>query len=209
MVESSDETGPGQQPEPAVPAQAAGDRVAAAARERTVQALTERYTADELTDVELEERLDRVYRATTMAELDAVVADLPALRQSAAASETASKTPAETVETIVATLSGHQRSMTGTVPRQMRLRSRLGNIELDLTRATFSPGFTEIDLRAFMGYVQVRFPAGIRVENHGHALLGFFAVRGGTGQAAEGSAVVRVSGRAILGFVECFAPGHG
>jgi predicted membrane protein len=77
-------------------------------------------------------------------------------------------------------------------------------VELDLTEATFEPGVTTIDVRAFMGYVQIRFPAGVRVESAGRALFGYFAIKGG----APGNApsVVRITGRAALGFAEVFLP---
>ena len=79
------------------------------------------------------------------------------------------------------------------------LRARLGYVELDLTGARFEAGLTTIDVRTFMGYVQLLLPAGVRVESSGRAILGFFALKG-TG-AGDGP-VVRITGRAALGFAE-------
>jgi hypothetical protein len=59
-----------------------------------------------------------------------------------------------------------------------------------------------------MGYVQIHFPAGVRVESTGRALLGFFSLRRagplGPGGSADARSVVRIIGRATLGFAEGF-----
>jgi hypothetical protein len=111
---------------------------------------------------------------------------------------------ATAVRRIEALLSGQEQRVTGVVPRDVRVRSRLGYVALDLTRATFQPGLTTIDLRAFMGYVEVRLPAGLRVESQGHAVAGYFSLRGSSRAGGEDAAcAVRVTGRAVLGYAEC------
>jgi phospholipid N-methyltransferase len=54
-------------------------------RERYAQSLREHFAAGRIMEEELADRLDAVYEARTVAELDAVVHDLPALPVSAAA----------------------------------------------------------------------------------------------------------------------------
>jgi predicted membrane protein len=93
--------------------------------------------------------------------------------------------------------------MAGVVPPDLRLRARLGYVELDLTDATFAPGVTTIDVRAFLGYVQIRFPPGVHVESHGRALFGFFSLKGAPASAPDDTTrVVRIVGRATFGFAE-------
>jgi Domain of unknown function (DUF1707)/Cell wall-active antibiotics response 4TMS YvqF len=171
-----------------------------AARERVVEVLTHHFANDELTEAELDARLQRVYAATTSRELDAITADLPSLPDA---------TPpvgAGQATDITALCSGQERALAGVVPHALRLRARLGYVELDLTHATFQPGVTTIDVRAFMGYVQIHFPAGVRVHSAGRALFGFFSVKGaGTaeaGEAGDQGRLVRITGRAALGFAE-------
>jgi len=159
-----------------------------AARERVIAILTDHFANDDLTEAQLEARFQAVYAATTSRELDAIIADLPAL----GAHETSD---------VTATFSGQERKLAGVVPRGLKLRARLGYVELDLTQATFEPGVTTIDARAFMGYVQIRFPAGVRVEMAGRALFGYFAIKGAVGDAP---AIVRITGHARFGFVEAF-----
>lgn len=167
--------------------------------------LTRLYADDQITDADLEARLERVYRARSGTELDAILADLPAPAQA----EPAAVTEPRTVQRISALFSSHEQRMTGVVSRQLEVRGRLGYVELDLTGATFQPGLTEIDVRAFMGYVQIRFPAGVQVESHGHALFGYFSLKGGPAAGAAPSSLVKVTGRATFGFAECFAGAGG
>jgi hypothetical protein len=176
--------------------------LAPGAQERVVAILTRHFANDWLNEAELEARLQRVYAATTSSELDAVISDLPA-----APAAQASPVPAARA-TITALFSGEERRIVSLVPRELRVRARLGYVELDLTGAEFEPGLTTIEVRAVMGYVQIRFPPGVRVENEGHALFGFFALKGGGSPegATGGERVVRVTGRALFGFAECFAP---
>jgi Domain of unknown function (DUF1707) len=156
------------------------------ARERVVTLLTRQFADDALSEAELEARLARVYAAATPAELDAILAELPV------------PGPTSTSD-IRALLSGQERKWTGAVPPLLTLHARLGYVELDLTGARFEASLTTIDVRAFLGYVQLRLPASVRVESSGRATLGFFALKG-TG--AGGGPVVRITGRAALGFAE-------
>ncbi len=174
------------------------------ARERVVEALTRLFAEDRITSEDLEARLERVYRATSAQQLEAVTADLPAAPGAGAGLVPAAGAP----QRISALFSGQEQRVTGVVPQQVEVRSRFGYVELDLTRATFEPGVTEIDVRAFMGYVQIRLPTGVRVDCRGRALFGFFSLKGAKRAGdADSPAVVRITGRASFGFAECFVAG--
>jgi hypothetical protein len=170
-----------------------------------VDVLTRLYADDQITEAELEARLERVYRAASDADLEAILADLPALVPATAAH--AAPAGAAPPQRISALFSSQELRLTGVVPRRLELRGRLGYVEMDLTGATFEPGLTEIDVRAFMGYVQIRFPAGVSVESHGRALFGFFSLKGSTAAGAQSASLVRVTGRATFGFAECWVGG--
>src|SRR6188472_1674325 len=144
--------------------------VPAAERERVIDALTRHFAADNLTEAQLDARLEAVQAATTRRELDVIIADLPSLGLAGEAAN------------VLATLSGQERN---------------------LTEASFEPGVTTIDVRSFAGYVEIRVPAGARVETSGRAFLGYFALKGAAGDAPV---VVRVTGRASLGYVEVLRP---
>ena len=174
-----------------------------AAVDRVVALLTQHFAEDRISSDELEDRLERAYHAVTPAQLDAVVADLPA-------NVAPASVPSAVAQRVVALLSAQEQRVTGVVPRQLELRARMGYVEMDLSRATFEPGLTEIDVRAVMGYVQIRLPAGVRVECLGRAVMGFFSVKGAREPAgAEAPCVVRVTGRAMMGFAEIFVGRRG
>lgn len=192
MPEHAHPSGPGERrPSPGVSPDA---------RERVVELLSQSFADDLITDTELEARLELVYLATTRAELDAITADLggpTGVATSVLGRQAASGR-------IDALFSAQERWLVGVVPRDLRVRARMGYVELDLTGAHFAPGVTVIDVRAFMGYVQIRFPAGVCVKSDGRAFLGSFSLKRARAQAAaEATSVVRVTGRAMLGFAEC------
>jgi len=173
-----------------------------AAVDRVVNVLAQRFAQDELTQEDLEARLERVYAATTMAQLGAVIADLEIVETPAPAAPPAVQ--ASRTERVTALFSGQERRITGVVPAALDLRARLGYVEVDLTRAVFEPGITVVDVRAFMGHVQLRLPPHVRVESSGRAIFGFFSLKGSGAAADDPSApVVRITGRALFGFAEC------
>lgn len=168
------------------------DQLPAAARERVIELLTRHFANDEITEAQLEARLQDVYAARTASDLDAIVAGLP------------SEAVAHRTDTsISATFSGQERKLAGVVPRQLTLNARMGYVELDLTNATFAPGITTIDVHSFMGYVEIRLPEGVRVENDGRALFGYVAVKG---LDEESDSIVRITGTAVFGYAEIFLP---
>jgi hypothetical protein len=167
------------------------------------EVLTQHFAADRITEADLEARLERVYAAATPADLDAVVADLPA---SVPAVGAAPALPADATASrrILALFSGQEQRVTGVVPRDLRVRARMGYVELDLSRATFEPGLTTIDVRALFGYVEVRLPPGLRVECHGRAVAGYFAFKGASRSGgADAPSAVRITGLAACGYAEC------
>lgn len=187
------------------------------ARDRAVELLTRAYADDRLPEVEFEALLDRVYRAKTLTELRALTENLPVLRSAAEMESTgteavgaARSATAEAPTQITALLAAQQRTLTGTVPQHLRLRARLGHIELDLTRATFAPGITVIEVRALLGHVEVRLPDDIPVETDGRAFLGHFSLLGaGTPPPPGTDRLVHITGRAVLGHAECIVSTGG
>lgn len=168
------------------------------ARERVVQILTRHFANDDLTDDDLDARLQLVYAAKTPSELDAIISDLPALPGTPAAA-----VPARRDAEIRALFSGQERKIAGPMPRDLKLRVAIGYVELDLREATFEPGVTTIDVRTMMGYAEIRLPAGVRVESEGRALFGYFATKGTPEDSAR---IVRITGRSLFGYTECYLP---
>lgn len=177
------------------------DNLSPAARERVVERLKALFAADELDLPTFEAKLERVFAARTSRDLEAVASTLPAAPLPAGASNV----PAVAPTVISGILSAQERAINSTVPRHLLVRAMLGYVELDLTGATFAPGVTTIDARALFGYVEIRLPTGVRVENEGKSRFGYFAVAGPPPGVAAGAAeerVVRIVGRALFGYTE-------
>lgn len=172
-----------------------------AARQQAVDVLTRSYAADRLADSDFQARLDLVYRAMTPTDLEAALAELPAAPQDRAPAAARADTE------VHAFMSGQEQRFTGVLPRRISAKARLGYVELDLSAAALQEGVTEIDVRALMGYVEIRLPPGVRVEVTGRALLGYFALKGEAPEE-DSTRILRISGRAIMGYSECYRT-HG
>jgi hypothetical protein len=142
-------------------------------REQVISRLSESY-ADDLFDVdELERRLDLAHGARTVADLDALIADLGAAsdRPSTALVVSAPSAPmavddpdrADT-KTVRVIMSAVERRGRWLVPRKMDLRVLWGNAELDFRDASLGPGVTTIHVRVFMGNFEVVLPPNLAID---------------------------------------------
>jgi hypothetical protein len=173
--------------------------VSPAARERVVALLTERYAHDHLTLDEFERRAAAAYAARNVDELAMLTADLPAGDVPAARASL----PAGNVGVVLGSIVRDMHA----VPRALDVRTVLGNVELDLTRASFAPGVTEISLHAFMGNIEIQLPPHVGVEDHVSAVLGSFEYRrhpraSSWVESSKITSVVRFTGRVTMSSAE-------
>jgi hypothetical protein len=179
-------------------------------REKTVAELSEHFARDHLDTDEFENRLDRAYRATTLAQLDALKADLPAIRSEvpqapapASASRVEVALPDEVKErqVVFAMMGGSERTGSWTPARTVDALAIMGGIKLDFRQARFAPGETVVNVAAIMGGIEILVPPGIRVESNGIGIMGGFESFNQT--AAEADApLLRITGIALMGGVE-------
>jgi len=175
-------------------------------REQAVQTLSAHFAQDHLTTQELELRFELVYRATTLEELRALTAGLPALAASNAPAPmyaVAGSTPTVPREKrFLALMSEVRRQGIWEVPSRVKAKAFMGAVRLDLREGVLPPAGVDIKVTAFMGEVRVILPPGVRADVDGMAIMGEFTDRSvSTGSAADGSPVVRVSGEAFMGAV--------
>jgi len=173
--------------------------VSPAARERVIALLTEGYAQDHLTLDEFERRATAAYAARTSDDLAALTVDLgdsavPAARASL---------PAMNVGVVLGSIVREMHA----VPRALEVRTVLGNVELDLTHASFAPGVTEISLHAFMGNIEIQLPPHVGVEDHVSAVLGSFEYRRhpratSWAESHHVTSVVRFTGRVTMSSAE-------
>ena len=176
-------------------------------RERVASFLSARFADDALSLDAFEERVAAVYRASTMAELNALTADLAPAEPAASGSSGPRRTAMaerwpehDRRFAILANLEHHSMAV---APRHLALSAVLGNVEIDLRDAKFGIGTTEIHVQAVLGHIAVTLPAGARVEQQASGILGAIECPPSPWSRARPDApLVRLTGRALLGAVE-------
>jgi Domain of unknown function (DUF1707) len=147
----------------------------ASTRERVIERLSAHFAQDRLSIDELDRRLERAYAATSLAELDALTADLPGEARAAAqfgpGTLPAEYEPREDSGRLVAILSETRRGGLWAVPPQLYVEAVMSNLTLDLRSALLGAGVTEIHLRAVMASVQIVLPPGVRVVDRMRAFM--------------------------------------
>lgn len=102
----------------------------------------------------------------------------------------------------VAFMSSVKREGEWTMPREFRVVTFMGTVELDLTRVEIGEGESLIDIRCVLGSVEITVPPEIRVETNGDPLMGSFEMtRSVPSPASPTAPVLRVSGVVFMGAV--------
>ncbi|AWK11195.1 DUF1707 domain-containing protein [Streptomyces spongiicola] len=206
-LDKHDSADPGRrQPQtPVAPADPAGAvRASDADRDRTADILREALAEGRLDAEEHAERIDAVYRAKTVGELEPIVRDLPAggsPRSESASYAHGSDAAAGPAENLVAVFSSSTRKGRWRVGARTQAFSLFGNIEIDLTEAMFGQRLSVINATSIFGNVEVRVPENISLRGSGTGVFGSFEVV--TLEAADPEApVVVVNGYSVFGNVE-------
>jgi hypothetical protein len=177
------------------------------ARDAALERLSEGFARDELSLDEFERRVDGAYASSTEAELDALVADLPA----AAPSTLARVPPAPLAPSArgpkrprlaLAVFGNVERRVHGDITPGATVSAVFGNVELDLRELSLPPGVTELHVRAVFGNVELTVPPTIAIECAGTPVFGSFASLERKPRAGAGEPVLRIVGSAVFGNVE-------
>ncbi|MEU8784142.1 DUF1707 domain-containing protein [Streptomyces sp. NPDC048637] len=191
---------------PAPPAVADRDiRASDADRDRVAEILREALAEGRLDPEEHAERIDTVYRAKTMGELEPVVRDLPAAggcrpQQGAAGHDHGPGAPAPD-QNLVAIFSAAVRKGRWQAPARINAVAFFGSVEIDLTEAVFPQQQIQINVTAVFGSVEIRVPENITLRSSGSGILGTFEVETHDAEDADAPQVL-VNGYAVLGSVE-------
>jgi hypothetical protein len=178
-------------------------------RERVVADLCRAFAEEQVDADVLQERLDLAQRATSLAELTALTADLPAARPNDVpapfpADATAVALPGQAAgsQLLVAVMGGAVRRGAWSPPPSLNVLAVMGGAELDFRDARMGP-LTQVNIFACMGGVEIVVPPGVRVEVNGIALMGGFDHRAMSGSTPPpGAPVLRIGGFALMGGVE-------
>ncbi|MER6102229.1 DUF1707 domain-containing protein [Streptomyces sp. NPDC001832] len=191
--------------QPVVPAEPTGIRASDADRDRIADILREAMAEGRLTAEEHAERVDAVYRAKTIGELEPLVRDLPApggaSRSIAEPGTYGHQSPTGPAQNLVAIFSSSTRKGRWRVGGRTNAFALFGSVEIDLTEALFGQRLTVINATAIFGSVEIKVPENISLRGSGTGVFGNFEVA--TLESADPEApVVVVNGYSVFGSVE-------
>ncbi|MEU8625218.1 DUF1707 domain-containing protein [Streptomyces sp. NPDC048669] len=180
-------------------------RASDADRDRIADILREAMAEGRLTAEEHGERVDAVYRAKTVGELEPLVRDLPApgggARPSSAPYAYGPEAAAGPADNLVAVFSSSTRRGRWRVGGRTNAFSLFGSVEIDLTEALFGQRLTVINATSIFGSVEIRVPENISLRGSGTGIFGNFEVV--TLESGDPEApVVVVNGYSVFGSVE-------
>ena len=198
-------------------------RASNADREAVAQKLQTAMSEGRLTVSELQERLDTVYGAKTLSELEPVTWDLPGhtdlVPKSQPVPPSLSKSPpaglpapvpsagmervggTPTSSVAIGIMSGATRGGAWVVPGQFTALALMGGIDLDLTKARLAEREVTITAVAIMGGIDIVVPDNLTVIVNGIGFMGAFEDTARV-QGVPGGPVVRINGLAFMGGVE-------
>lgn len=155
----------------------------ARAREQKINELSQHFANDDLSLEDLERRIERVYKAVSLADLDQITADLRLPAVSPGAGQSPARVAADvpgvlpaTFETprsrLVAIMSSSRRVGRWAVPRDLDMFALMSDNRLDLTNAALPVGgVVNIHVNAIMAAVKIIVSPGMRVINETHSFM--------------------------------------
>ncbi|MBD0706901.1 MULTISPECIES: DUF1707 domain-containing protein [unclassified Streptomyces] len=182
-----------------------GLRASDADRDRIADILRDALAEGRLDAEEHADRIDAVYRAKTVGELEPIVRDLPGARTARPQPDSAyaygPEEPDGPADSLVAVFSSTTRKGRWRVGRKTNAFALFGNIEIDLTEAIFAQRLTTINATSIFGNVEVRVPENISLRGSGSGIFGNFEVVTLEGVDPQAPLVV-INGYSVFGNVE-------
>jgi uncharacterized protein DUF1707 len=158
-------------------------------RERAVIALREHAVAGRLTLEELADRVGSALTATTRAEVDAVLGDLPAAAESGT----------DDTSRVLALFGDVHRRGRWRLGRRVRGLGLFGGVLLDLRQAEVTANEITVDVDAVCGAVDIVLPRGVTLDLSGFAIFGAQHADAGDERPPAGAPVVHVRARTAFG----------
>jgi hypothetical protein len=190
----------------AAPVAEADMRASDADRDRIAGILREALAEGRLDPEEHAERIDTVFRAKTMGELEPVIRDLPVAdgaRTKPGGAGTYAYEPGSPApdQNLVAIFSASVRKGRWQVPARINAVAIFGSVEIDLTEAVFPQQQVQINVTAIFGSVEIRVPENVTLRSSGSGVLGNFEIHTNEAEDADAPQLL-VNGYAVLGNVE-------
>ncbi len=185
-----------------------GIRASDAERDATVERLSAATGDGRLTLEEFSQRMGQATTARTRAELDRLVADLPADTPPAAAGSTAvaARGPAAGPAWHVSPVGGLHVSGPWRMEPHTVVISLVGGTRLDLRQAQLAAPEVTLTEVSLVGGVRIWVPAGIRVQASGFSLIGGTRINGGP-EPGPGAPTVHIRAFGLVGGIRIYRGG--
>jgi hypothetical protein len=177
-------------------------------RELAIARLCEAFAQDRLELTELETRIDLAHRAATAADLDQLLADLPAPAPEPPPAPAGPTTGARVREairesrTLIAFMGGVERRGNWAPGRKNIVIALMGGADLDFRDVDLPPGETEVFIFAMMGGVDIVVPPDLIVDASGIAIMGGFGHSSAPHDPSPAAPVLRINGLCLMGGVD-------
>jgi hypothetical protein len=175
-------------------------------REQVIARLSQCFAEDVLEVEELERRMDLAYAAKTIAELDALVADLAPSSSTAlvpaglVAVDDPTRAEAKKLRVVFGNL---ERKNHWVVPKELRLRVWFGNAELDFREASLQAGVTTIEVGVSFGNLEIVLPPGLAIDVDVSSIAGNVEERHRVPRELDpGRPMLRITGAVRFGNLE-------
>lgn len=155
----------------------------ARAREQKINELSIHFANDDLSLEDLERRIEQVYKAGSVADLEKITADLklavaaPAETQAPVSAGRRSGAKANLPATIqgsarlLSLMSSTRRVGRWVVPQRLDVVAIMSDTKLDLTHAVMPSGVMDFEIRAVMASLKMIVPPGVRVLVDTHSVM--------------------------------------
>jgi hypothetical protein len=171
-------------------------------REKAIELLTHHFAQDNLSLDELEGRMERVYRASSVQALRELTRDLPSEEKPTAPERRPAPLPAAFAPKegrILSVMASTKKRGPMQLPPELKVVSVMSETHLDFTEAHFGQGVTEIKLRALMAQVKIVLPPGVRVVLQPSSFMSQADDESDTPPpVGSGAPVVRITGPVIM-----------
>ena len=191
----------------------------ARAREQKINELSVHFANDDLSLEDLERRIEQVYKAGSVAELESITADLtraaaapapgptqlPRLRGSGAKATTPAVYQGTSTR-LLSLMSTTRRVGRWLVPPKLDVVAVMSDTKLDLTHAVLPAGVMDFEVRAVMASLKMIVPPGVRVMVDMHSVMSSVRSRADEFDAdvppSPSAPVVRLTGYAVMADVQ-------
>ena len=180
-------------------------RASDAEREYVVDVLRNHCSVGRIDLDEFSERVNRVYAARTIGELNDICSDLPlpaVIDDSGTVATTREGRTRRAVRWTVAVMSGQARKGRWRVEGETNVVAVMGGANIDLRDAEIAGDEVHVRCWAFMGGIEVIVPEGVEVHVQGIPFMGGFDNKIADVPILPGTPIIKISGLAFMGGVD-------